>query len=82
MGYAVDVFTRRDGPDLPEVVSYAPGVRVINVPAGPAAYIRKEDLLPLMGEFSEFVCDFARRTGGYRPVARQLLHVGAGRDAS
>jgi D-inositol-3-phosphate glycosyltransferase len=65
MGYSVDVFTRRDSAELPEVVPYAAGVRVVNVPAGAAAYIRKEDLLPLMGEFCDFVCDFAQRHGGY-----------------
>jgi D-inositol-3-phosphate glycosyltransferase len=66
MGYSVDVFTRRDSAELAEVVPYAPGVRVVNVPAGPATYIRKEELLPVMGEFSEFVCDFSQRNGGYR----------------
>ena len=66
MGYAVDVFTRRDSAELAEIVPYAPGVRVINVPAGPATYIRKEDLLPLMDEFADFVCTFAERNGGYR----------------
>jgi glycosyltransferase involved in cell wall biosynthesis len=66
MGYAVDVFTRRDSEELPEVVPFAPGARVINVPAGPAAYVRKEELLPLMGGFCDFVCDFAARNGGYR----------------
>lgn len=66
MGHSVDVFTRRDSVELPEVLDYAPGVRVVNVPAGPASFVRKEDLLPLMGEFCDFVCDFAERNGGYR----------------
>ncbi len=65
LGYDVDVFTRRDSERLPQVVDYAPGVRVINVPAGPAAYVRKEEMLPLMDEFCDYVCDFARRKGGY-----------------
>jgi glycosyltransferase involved in cell wall biosynthesis len=58
-GYAVDVFTRRDQADLPEIVDWHPGVRVIHVPAGPAAYVRKEELLPLMGDFAAFVERFA-----------------------
>src|SRR3954471_3980448 len=70
LGYQVDVFTRRDSARLPEIVEYAPGVRVVNVPAGPAQYVRKEEMLPLMSEFSDFVCDFARersrRGDGYR----------------
>ena len=65
LGYDVDVFTRRDNERLPEVVDYAPGVRVIHVPAGPAAYVRKEELLPYMGAFCDYVCDFAGRGGGY-----------------
>jgi glycosyltransferase involved in cell wall biosynthesis len=70
LGYTVDVFTRRDSTRLAETVDYAPGVRVVNVPAGPAQYVRKEDMLPLMKEFGDFVCDFARgkarRGEGYR----------------
>jgi len=60
-GYSVDVFTRRDQPDLPEVVDWVPGVRVVHVPAGPAAFVRKEDLLPWMPEFTAFVQRFAAR---------------------
>lgn len=66
LGYSVDVFTRRDSAELPEVVAYAPGVRVINVPAGPASFVRKEELLPLMDEFCEYVSGFAEKNGGYR----------------
>src|SRR5438067_2140231 len=65
LGYAVDVFTRRDAADLPEIVDMHRGVRVVHVPAGPASFVRKEDLLPLMDEFSDYVCTFCRREGGY-----------------
>lgn len=58
-GYLVDVFTRKDQPELPEVVDWMPGIRVIHVPAGPAAFVRKEDLLPLMPEFAAFMQGFA-----------------------
>jgi D-inositol-3-phosphate glycosyltransferase len=58
-GYLVDVFTRKDQPDLPEIVEWLPGLRVIHVPAGPAAFVRKEELLPLMPEFAAFVQRFA-----------------------
>src|SRR5215216_6680709 len=34
MGCQIDIFTRRDRPDLPDVVALAPGVRVINLHAG------------------------------------------------
>lgn len=58
-GYLVDIFTRKDQPGLQEVVEWLPGVRVVHVPAGPAAFVRKEDLLPLMPEFAAFVQGFA-----------------------
>ncbi|MFL5727079.1 MAG: glycosyltransferase family 4 protein [Chloroflexota bacterium] len=59
-GHAVDVFTRRDDPDLPEVVTLAPGVRVVHVPAGPAETVPKERLLPAMPEFADWM---VRRLG-------------------
>src|SRR5690606_10577086 len=47
-GHEVDVFTRRDDRNLPEVVRWRAGARIIHVPAGPAKSIPKEDLLPHM----------------------------------
>ena len=76
-GYLVDVFTRKDQPELPEVVDWLPGVRVIHVPAGPAAFVRKEDVLPLMPEFAAFV-QGVRGHAALRPRACALLHVGYG----
>ncbi len=64
LGYAVDVFTRRDA-NLPEVVQWQPRVRVVHVPAGPAQYVRKEELLPWMDDFCRYVIGFARARGGY-----------------
>ena len=60
-GHVVDVFTRKDQADLPEVVEWLPGVRVVHVPAGPAAFVRKEDILPWVPEFTAFVERFATR---------------------
>jgi D-inositol-3-phosphate glycosyltransferase len=56
-GYQVDVFTRRDDKDLPKVVEWE-GMRVIHVPAGPPSYVRKEELLPYMDEFTSFFDQF------------------------
>lgn len=53
-GHRVDVFTRRDDPALPMVVEACEGMRVVHVPAGPAATVRKEEMLPYMTEFSAF----------------------------
>jgi D-inositol-3-phosphate glycosyltransferase len=55
MGDRVDVYTRRDRADLPEVVDWVPGVRVIHVPAGPAREVPKEELLPYMGAFTAYM---------------------------
>ncbi|MDX9828653.1 MAG: glycosyltransferase [Anaerolineae bacterium] len=63
LGYEVDVFTRRDAPDLPEVVDWAPGARVIHVPAGPPCFVRKEDLLRYMDAFTLGILRFARQEG-------------------
>ena len=50
-GDQVDVYTRRDDATLPVVVDCSPGVRVVNVPAGPPEPIAKERLLEHMPEF-------------------------------
>jgi glycosyltransferase involved in cell wall biosynthesis/phosphoheptose isomerase len=60
LGCDVDVFTRRDSDLLPETAEWVNGVRIVHVPAGPPQYIRKEDLLPLMGEFTDYVLKFCR----------------------
>ncbi|MGE5463955.1 MAG: glycosyltransferase, partial [Syntrophothermus sp.] len=60
LGYQVDVFTRRDDQSLPEVYNWMEGLRVIHVPAGPAEYVRKEDLLGHMDEFTRYMIDFFR----------------------
>jgi glycosyltransferase involved in cell wall biosynthesis len=61
LGYEIDVFTRRDDPELPAAVGWMPGVRVIHVEAGPPRYVRKEDLLPTMAQFAERMLDIASR---------------------
>src|SRR5262245_42499006 len=60
-GYLVDVFTRRDQADQREIVDWLPGVRIVHVPAGPPAFVRKEDLLQWMPDFADFVQRFAAR---------------------
>jgi D-inositol-3-phosphate glycosyltransferase len=54
-GDRVDVYTRRDGPEPADVVELAPGVRVIHVPAGPPNAVPKEELLPYMAEFRDWM---------------------------
>ncbi len=63
LGYAVDVFTRRDAADAPESVAWAPGVRVVNLPAGPPRPLPKDDLWPLMPAFRDALLRFIAREG-------------------
>jgi D-inositol-3-phosphate glycosyltransferase len=58
LGHQVDVFTRRDKSVLPTVFKWRDGVRVIHVPAGPPSFVPKEDLLPYMDAFGDFMLDF------------------------
>lgn len=60
LGYRVDVFTRREHPDQPEVVEWRSGVRVIHVTAGPLQVLPKEQLLPYMAEFGHAMLRFMR----------------------
>jgi glycosyltransferase involved in cell wall biosynthesis len=57
-GCEVDVFTRRDRSLLPPIVHWIPGVRIIHVPAGPPKYVAKEDLLPMMKPFGDFLGEY------------------------
>ena len=70
LGFAVDVFTRRDDPAAPEIVDWAPGVRVVNLPAGPAEFVVKDELWPLMPAFRDALHAFMLRDG----VRYDVLH--------
>ena len=51
-GLKVDVFTRQDSPDLPEIVDIHEHTRVIHLKAGPPERVAKEVLPSLTKEFS------------------------------
>ncbi|HEY0738916.1 MAG TPA: glycosyltransferase [Herpetosiphonaceae bacterium] len=70
LGYSVDVFTRRESADAPEVIAWAPGVRVINLSAGPPRVLPKDDLWPLMPAFRDALLEFMARDG----VHYDLIH--------
>ena len=59
-GCQVDVFTRRDHPLQAPISEWRNGIRVIHVPAGPASFVPKEELLPCMKEFAAYVLRFFR----------------------
>lgn len=60
-GYEIDVFTRKERPDQPEIIEWLPGIRVIHIKAGPEAIIEKECLLVHMDEFGNRMIDFVQR---------------------
>lgn len=74
-GYKVDVFTRRDSHELPEIIEWMNGVRIINVPAGPAIYVRKEDMLPYMEEFTTYVLNFCQNSSYGNKYKYDLIHA-------
>ncbi|GLV56132.1 glycosyl transferase family 1 [Dictyobacter sp. S3.2.2.5] len=60
-GYQIDVFTRRDTPDGPEIVNWLPGIRVISIQAGPTAVCPKDSIWPFMHEFMMGILAFLTR---------------------
>jgi len=71
MGHQVDVFTRRDSKLLPEVVHFDEKVRVVNLSAGPAKVVTKDELFPLMAGLRDAFYRFARS----EPAAYDLVHA-------
>jgi D-inositol-3-phosphate glycosyltransferase len=71
MGHQVDVFTRRDSTHEPGVVPFAEGVRVVNLSAGPAKRVPKDELFPFMVEFRDAFYRFAEE----EPVPYDLVHA-------
>ena len=71
MGHEVDVFTRRDDGGLPKVVPFSEGVRVVNVTAGPARAVPKDDIFRFMPDFRDAVYRFA----GEEAVPYDLVHA-------
>jgi D-inositol-3-phosphate glycosyltransferase len=55
LGHEVRIYTRREDPTTPEVVTTGGGLRVVHVPAGPAHQIPSDLLLPYMGEFARWL---------------------------
>ena len=54
-GHEVRVYTRRADPEVANEVPLRPGVLVEHVPAGPAEPVPKDELLPYMGIFGEWL---------------------------
>jgi D-inositol-3-phosphate glycosyltransferase len=55
LGHRVEVFSRRETPDIPITQDLKEGFRLVNVPAGPPQPIPKEKILPYMDEFTSYM---------------------------
>ncbi|WP_218082002.1 glycosyltransferase family 4 protein [Anthocerotibacter panamensis] len=70
-GYQVDMFTRREHPDQPEIEHHALGCRTIRLTAGPACFIPRMELFAYLPEFVQQWRAFqARQRYNY-----QILHT-------
>lgn len=54
-GHDVDVYTRRDDPELPERVRTDQGYTVVHVPVGPPRQVPKDELLRYMVAFGRYL---------------------------
>jgi D-inositol-3-phosphate glycosyltransferase len=65
-GVGIDIFTRRQTPDVEDVVEYAPGARVIHIDAGPHRHVDKYDILDYLPDFACGIQRYRALTGsGY-----------------
>jgi D-inositol-3-phosphate glycosyltransferase len=69
-GCNVDIFTRATAPDSPRVIDEAPGLRVMNLVAGPQSPLAPEQLHGHLDAFYEALLDFCRTDG----AAYDLVH--------
>ncbi|MDA1001535.1 MAG: glycosyltransferase, partial [bacterium] len=58
-GVRADVFTRLESDGAPRVVPIAPGARLIRIPAGEPRPLDKNDLLPIVEEFTAGIMAFS-----------------------
>lgn len=66
----IDIFTRRDNLTGPQVINWAPGVRVINLTAGPPEFRLKDTLWSYMPAFRDAFLDFMQ----YNNLHYDLIH--------
>jgi D-inositol-3-phosphate glycosyltransferase len=62
-GVAVDVFTRMQDRDVPQIVEFGENVRVIHLPAGPTTSMDKYDVVEHLPDFLDGVAEFRLRSG-------------------
>ncbi|WP_460974744.1 glycosyltransferase family 4 protein [Spirosoma knui] len=77
LGYAVDVFTRWDDSNQPEIVSWKENVHIVHIQAGPKTFVPKEELLYYMDEFTEHTIQFMeRQTEPYKLIHAHFFMSG------
>ncbi|MCS4489736.1 MULTISPECIES: D-inositol-3-phosphate glycosyltransferase [unclassified Corynebacterium] len=64
-GVDVDIFTRAIRPSEGEIVTVAPGLRVINIAAGPYEGLAKEEMATQLAAFSSGIVRFIREHHSY-----------------
>src|SRR5438270_778087 len=69
-GVAIDIFTRRQTADVPDVVEYPPGARVVHIDAGPHRHVDKYDILDYLPDFACGIQRFRALTG----ASYDLIH--------
>lgn len=62
-GLAVDIFTRRTSPDAPEAIEFCPGVRLVNITAGPPEPLDKNAIFPFLPDFASEMVLYSLRAG-------------------
>jgi len=70
-GHMVDIFTRRESPDVQRCIELNGGIRVVHVDAGPATVVPKETILPYMDAFRDDMIAFMRA----KDVHYDLVHA-------
>jgi D-inositol-3-phosphate glycosyltransferase len=65
LGYELDIFTRRDDDDSPQVQQVAPGVRLVRIDAGPAQPLTKIEIFRCLEQFGDGVLAFAGNDARY-----------------
>jgi D-inositol-3-phosphate glycosyltransferase len=73
-GMEVDIFTRRSDPATPPLQFLSDHVRLISLPAGPAAPLSPTALYPYVGEFTARLARFAARAAARNGHGYDLLH--------
>jgi D-inositol-3-phosphate glycosyltransferase len=63
LGHEVDVYTRRDNPQVHDTVLVEPGFRVHHVTAGPATALQRDEFPLYVDEFTDSVATSFRCTG-------------------